>query len=115
VWQVLGGAPAKPGDTPCVLLLLSGGLRLRGCPLGGSRRQGSWLVKVELRAGGANDGDVHELCYHFEGVIVVTSASRPHAPGENLDLGLADRTMVANFVLFSLLGLYFRPCSGWRS
>jgi hypothetical protein len=114
VWLVLGGAPAKFGDMLCVLPILSGGIQLPGCPLGGSRRQGSRPVKAELRAGGADDGDVHGLCYHVEGVIDATSSPRPDARGETLDLGLADRTMVAIMVLFSLLGLCFGTCSGWR-
>jgi hypothetical protein len=63
VWLVLGGAPAKSGDTPCILPLLSGGLQLPGCPHGGSRRQGSRPEKAKLQAGGADDDNIHEHCY----------------------------------------------------
>jgi hypothetical protein len=87
--------------------ILSGGIQPLGCPLGGSGRQGSRPVKAELRAGGADDDDAHRLCYHVEGVIVATFAFRPDARGETLDLGLADRTMAAILVLFSLLALCF--------
>jgi hypothetical protein len=63
VWLVLGGAPAKSGDTPCILPLLPGGLRLSGCPHGGFRRQGSRPAKVKLQAGGADDDNILERCY----------------------------------------------------
>jgi hypothetical protein len=63
--MVLNGAPTKSGDMPCILPLLFGGLRLPGCPRGGTGRQGGYPAIAELRAGGANDSDVHKCCYLF--------------------------------------------------
>jgi hypothetical protein len=63
VWLVLGGALAKFGDTPCVLPLLSGGLRLPGCPRGGSKWQCNQPAKAKLQAGGADDDNIHERYY----------------------------------------------------
>jgi hypothetical protein len=93
---------------PCALLLLSGGLRLSGCLRGGSGRRGSRPVKAELRAGGADDGDVHGHCNLVEGVIAATLM--PPAlmlRGGTLDLVLPNRTMAAIMVSFFLLGLRF--------